>query len=78
MMISGGAPISETYIQGFDALGITVLNGYGITECAPIVAVNRNKYIVSGSVGTPLLCNEVQIAPDGEILVRGNNVMQGY
>ena len=78
MMISGGAPISETYIQGFDALGITVLNGYGITECAPIVAVNRNKYIVSGSVGTPLLCNEVQIAPDGEILVRGTNVMQGY
>ena len=78
MIISGGAPISETYVQGFDSLGITVLNGYGITECAPVVAVNRNKYVVSGSVGAPLPCNDVQIAPDGEILVRGTNVMQGY
>lgn len=77
-IISGGAPISETYIQGFDALGISVLNGYGITECAPIVAVNRAGHVISGSVGAPLPCNEVQIAPDGEILVRGTNVMQGY
>ena len=54
------------------------MNGYGITECAPIVAVNRNKFNVLGSVGLPLCCNEVKIADDGEILVKGDNVMLGY
>lgn len=59
-------------------MGITILNGYGITECGPIVAVNRNQFNIVGSVGLPLICNEVKIEEDGEILVRGDNVMLGY
>ena len=78
LIVSGGAPIDEKYIYAFYSLGITVLNGYGITECGPIVAVNRNQFSIVGSVGLPLICNEVKIAEDGEILVRGDNVMQGY
>lgn len=78
LLVSGGAPIDKKYIEGFKAFGITVLNGYGITECGPIVAVNRSKYNVIGSVGLPLCCNEVKIAEDGEILVKGDNVMLGY
>lgn len=78
LIVSGGAPIDEKYINAFRSFGITVLNGYGITECAPIVAVNRNQFSVAGSVGIPLCCNQVKIAEDGEILVKGDNVMLGY
>lgn len=78
MIVSGGAPLDEKYVQAFRSFGIAVLNGYGITECGPVVAVNRNKFSVPGSVGIPLCCNEIQIAADGEILVRGSNVMRGY
>lgn len=78
LVVSGGAPIDEKYIQDFCSLGINTLNGYGITECSPVVAVNRNKCAVKGSVGFPLVCNEVRIADDGEILVQGQNVMLGY
>lgn len=78
IIVSGGAPLDEKYVQAFRSFGITVLNGYGITECGPVVAVNRNKFAVPGSVGIPLCCNEVIIAEDGEILVRGSNVMRGY
>ncbi len=78
LIISGGAPIDVKYINGFKSFGLTVLNGYGITECGPIVAVNRNKFNVVGSVGLPLCCNEVKIADDGEVLVKGDNVMLGY
>ncbi len=78
LIVSGGAPIDVKYINAFKSFGITVLNGYGITECGPIVAVNRNKFNVVGSVGLPLCCNEVKIAEDGEVLVKGDNVMLGY
>lgn len=78
MIVSGGAPLDEKYVQAFRSFGITVLNGYGITECGPVVAVNRNKFTVPGSVGIPLCCNEVKIADNGEILVRGANVTSGY
>lgn len=78
LIVSGGAPIDVKYINAFKSFGITVLNGYGITECGPIVAVNRNKFNVVGSVGLPLCCNEVKIADDGEVLVKGDNVMLGY
>lgn len=78
LIICGGAPLSPDLIKGFDNLGITVLNGYGITECAPIVAVNRNKFNVVGSVGLPLCCNEFKLSEDGEVLVKGDNVMLGY
>ena len=78
LIICGGAPLNQELVKAFDCIGITVLNGYGITECAPIVAVNRNQFNIVGSVGLPLCCNEVKIAEDGEVLVRGDNVMQGY
>lgn len=78
LIVSGGAPIDEKYISAFKSFGITILNGYGITECGPVVAVNRNRFSVPGSVGLPLCCNEVKISEDGEILVKGDNVMAGY
>lgn len=83
MLISGGAPIDNLYMKGFDDFGIQVVNGYGITECSPIVSINRNKYYRFGSVGVPILDTEVKIInPDddgeGEILVKGPHVMLGY
>lgn len=84
MVISGGAAINQDIINFFDGLGIQVLNGYGITECAPIIAVNYNKHVVPGSVGDVLDCNTVKIVADdennaeGEIVVKGSNVMLGY
>lgn len=77
-LICGGAFLDEKYITDFYSLGIKVLNGYGITECGPVVAVNREFYMVPGSVGTPLCCNQVKIAENGEVLVKGDNVMLGY
>ena len=83
MLISGGAPINQEIIDTFDALGINVLNGYGITECAPIIAVNHNYFKIAGSVGPILTIDEVKIVNpnedgEGEIYVRGSNVMLGY
>ena len=83
LVICGGAKLDEEIIKTFDALGITILNGYGITECAPLISANRNKYQKPGSVGTPILACRVKIDnPDengeGEICVKGPNVMLGY
>ena len=83
MIISGGAPLNQEMADLFDALGVKVLNGYGITECAPILAVNRNEYIVPKSVGPVLDIVDARIADpnedgEGEIQVKGPNVMLGY
>ena len=83
LVICGGAKLDEDIIRTFDSLGITILNGYGITECAPLISANRNKYQKPGSVGTPILACRVKIdSPDengeGEICVKGPNVMLGY
>ena len=83
LVICGGAKLDEEIIKTFDSLGITILNGYGITECAPLISANRNKYRKRGSVGTPILACRVKIDnPDengeGEICVKGPNVMLGY
>ena len=83
LVICGGAKLDEEIIRTFDSLGITILNGYGITECAPLISANRNKYRKPGSVGTPILACRVKIDnPDengeGEICVKGPNVMLGY
>ena len=78
LLISGGAPIEQRNIDFFESIGVRVLNGYGITECSPIVAVNRNGFSVPGSVGPLIPCNRVKIGEDGEILVCGDNVMSGY
>ena len=77
LLISGGAALKQSYIDGMEAFGIQVLNGYGITECSPVVAVNRNQYQRSGSIGLPLSCCEVE-SQDGEICVKGDIVMAGY
>jgi len=83
MVITGGAPVNPEIMDFFDAVGITILNGYGITECAPIIAVNRSLCAVKGSVGHPIDIDEVTIDEpnedgEGEILVKGPNVMLGY
>ena len=82
-VISGGAPINPEIQEFFESIGITVLNGYGITECAPIIAVNRSRRIVAGSVGPVLDIDTVVIDEpnedgEGEIIVSGPNVMLGY
>lgn len=83
MVICGGAPLSKQLIRDFDAFGIDIYEGYGITECSPLVAVNRYGKKRLGSVGPSVICCEVKIDknPDektGEILVKGDNVMLGY
>ncbi len=83
MIICGGAPLDQSIIDTFEALGITILNGYGITECAPLISCNRNRWQKTGSVGLPLIGGEVKILdPDengeGEIAYKGANVMLGY
>ncbi len=82
-VITGGAPINPQILAFFDAIGITVLNGYGITECAPLISVNRSRNVVPGSVGNVLDMDIVRIDEpneegEGEILVKGPNVMLGY
>ena len=83
MIISGGAPLNQEMADLFDSIGVKVLNGYGITECAPILAVNHNYYIVPKSVGPVLPIVDARIDEpnedgEGEIQVKGPNVMLGY
>jgi len=82
-IVTGGAPIDEKYMRGFRAFGINIINGYGITECSPVVAVNRNYHYREGSVGMVLPNTKVKIwKPDekglGEVCVQGDIVMLGY
>ena len=78
-MVSGGAPLNPDIGVFFQSLGITLLQGYGQTESGPVVSCNRPKAgIKMDTVGPPLKNTEVQIAEDGEILVRGPLVMKGY
>lgn len=78
-MVSGGAPLNPEVGQFFAALGLTLLQGYGQTEAAPVISCNRpGAKIKMHSVGRPLKDVEVKIAPDGEILVKGELVTQGY
>lgn len=76
--ISGGAALSRELGEFFEAIGITVLEGYGLTESAPVIAVNRLNNYKFGTVGKIFPGVEVKIAKDGEILVNGPNVMKGY
>jgi long-chain acyl-CoA synthetase len=75
--VSGGAPLSPTLSYSFLAAGIPILQGYGATETC-IVTANRPESNRVGSVGTPFAGIELRIADDGEILIRGDNVMRGY
>ena len=78
LVVNGGAALSKDYVEKFDQLGIMILNGYGMTECSPTIAVSREKNNVPGSAGTIMKHIDVKIAEDGEILVKGPNVMLGY
>jgi long-chain acyl-CoA synthetase len=77
-MVSGGAPLNPEIGGFFVALGVQLLQGYGQTEAAPVIACNPPGNIRIDSVGRPLDGVEVKIAEDGEILVFGDNVMKGY
>ena len=77
-MVSGGAALNPDIGIFFTALGLRVLQGYGQTESAPVVAANRPDKVKMHTVGPPLKGVDVKIAEDGEILVRGELVMQGY
>jgi len=78
-MVSGGAPLNPEIGLFFHSIGLTLLQGYGQTEAAPVIACNRPRAGVRmETVGPPLADTEVRIAEDGEILVRGELVMHGY
>lgn len=77
-LVSGGAPLNPDIGLFFTALGLTILQGYGQTESAPVISVNRPRKNKIDTVGPPVLNTDVKIAEDGEILVRGELVMQGY
>ena len=76
-IICGGAFLDPVYVKWFRKIGIEILNGYGITECSPVVSVNRNDYYRDGSIGVPCRDTEVKII-DGEICVKSDIVMLGY
>jgi long-chain acyl-CoA synthetase len=83
MFISGAAAIDPTVIEDFNAMGITMFQGYGMTENSPIIAVNKDRYFKPAAAGVPLPGTEVMIVDQdengvGEIICRGDSVMLGY
>ncbi len=76
--VSGGAALPQKIGEFFQALDISILEGFGLTETSPVTHVNRPEKIKYGTVGQAVKNVEVKIAPDGEILLKGPNIMKGY
>lgn len=89
LIVSGGAYLDQSYIDFFDAIGVNIVQGYGITECSPLLSANPDHFKKKYSIGCVVSCCEVKINEDeryekvnghlvGEILAKGDNVMLGY
>jgi len=76
-MVCGGAALDKEVAKDYLTLGFEILEGFGMTECAPMITFTRPGRVLPGSAGEPLKTNEVKVI-DGEIVNRGRNVMQGY
>lgn len=78
LAVVGGAPCPPAVARVFIAMGIMILQGYGLTECSPSITINTRRHNRPDTVGLPLRDVEVRVANDGELLARGPNVMKGY
>ena len=77
-ILVGGAALDPFYEREFRAWGIDIITAYGATECSPGIAASRNHYHKDGAVGLPIAALQIRIAEDGEVMIKGDNVMSGY